>query len=67
MKKATSRVLSLVLAFTMVLSLAVTTTFAKTGALIITLPEDTYGVDPEITISIYRDCPRPRALLSRTS
>ena len=62
-KKATSRVLSLVLAFTMVLSLAVTTTFAKTGALIITLPEDTYGVDPEITISIYKGLPTSSSIV----
>ena len=64
MKKAANKLLSLALAFSIVVSLAITTTFASTGILSITLPEDVYGTNPKVTVSVYAGMPTSSSIRS---
>nr|MCR5826040.1 hypothetical protein [Oscillospiraceae bacterium] len=58
MKRAISKALSLLLAFSMVASLAITTALASPGnRLLFEFPEETYGTDVTATVDVYKGVP----------
>ncbi|MCR5825307.1 MAG: hypothetical protein K6G54_01945, partial [Oscillospiraceae bacterium] len=49
-----------------VLSLSITTTFASVGSLTITLPEETYGESPAVTVEVYKGMPTSSSIVVET-
>ena len=63
MKRTANRLLSFLLSFSLILSLAITTALAGADVLTLVLPEENYGANPNVTVSIYKGMPTSSSIV----